>query len=509
MPDPTAGYPGPRGEIEKLPSGSLRVRVYAGVDPVTRKRRYLVETVPAGPTAAMDAEAVRARLVRAVDAHRAGRTAPRPPAPPGDTAATPTATGQRGGGDLTGATIARLAGVSTATVSKVLNGRSGVAAETRRRVETVLREHRYRRPDTPARTASIEVVFYGMLSHLAVAVLHGVEQIARAHHLSVGFTDVLQLSTHRSWAQDLLARRPTGVVTVHLSSPTEPHALLTASAIPLVALDPTGEPQHPVPSVGATDWNGALAATRHLLDLGHRHIGVITGPPDRLCARARLDGIRAALDAEGVPLDQRLVRTGLWFAYEDGLNHGRELLRLADPPTAVLCGNDLQALGVYEAARQAGRRIPDDLSVVGFDDIAPTLWCGPAMTTVRQPFTENGRHRGQTGADDRRRPTARPRPRRGRHHPHRPGKHRATRDAVSRPLTRHRPGRYGASVRLARITVCRRRRGRRPAGICDGDRTVVSTIHDRQRAARRPAPFGCQVPPARSRRPGPRGSGHR
>jgi LacI family xylobiose transport system transcriptional regulator len=396
MPDPTVGHHSERGEIEKLPSGSLRVRVYAGIDPVSRKRRYLMETVPAGPTAARDAEAARTRLVRAVDALRASHPepggAPRRPPLPGDEAAAPAAARQRGrrGGDLTGATIARLAGVSTATVSKVLNGRSGVAAETRRRVETVLREHHYRRPEMPPRTASIEVVFYGMLSHLAIAVMHGVERVARAHHLSVGFTDVLQLSTHRSWAQDLLARRPTGVITVHLSSPTEPHALLAASAIPLVTLDPTGEPQHPVPSVGATDWNGALAATRHLLDLGHRRIGVITGPPDRLCARSRLDGIRAALDAEGVRLDQRLVRTGLWFAYEDGLNHGRELLRLADPPTAVLCGNDLQALGVYEAARQAGRRIPDDLSVVGFDDIAPSMWCGPAMTTVRQPFTEMG-----------------------------------------------------------------------------------------------------------------------
>ncbi|GAA4474990.1 LacI family DNA-binding transcriptional regulator [Phytohabitans houttuyneae] len=396
MPDRAAGNLTARGEIEKLPSGSLRVRVYAGVDPVSRKRRYLVETVPAGPSAAADAEAVRARLVREVDTHRASRTrtggAPGPAAPAGGQAVTPAVARQRERrtSDLTGATIARLAGVSTATVSKVLNGRSGVAARTRQRVETVLREHHYRRPDSPARAASIEVVFYGMLSNLAIAVMHGVEQVAGAHHLSVGFTDVLQLSTHRSWAQDLLARRPTGVVTVHLTSPTEPHTLLTASAIPLVALDPTGEPQHPVPSVGATDWNGALAATRHLLDLGHRRIAVITGPPDRLCARARLDGIRAALDAEGVPLDQRLVRTGLWFAFEDGLNHGRELLRLADPPTAILCGNDLQALGVYEAARQAGRIIPDELSVVGFDDIAPAMWCGPAMTTVRQPFTEMG-----------------------------------------------------------------------------------------------------------------------
>ncbi|GAA1037676.1 hypothetical protein GCM10009557_51710 [Virgisporangium ochraceum] len=107
-------------------------------------------------------------------------------------------------------------------------------------------------------------------------------------------------------------------------------------------------------------------------------------------ARARLDGARAAMDAAGVPLDPALVRTGLWFAFEDGLNHARELLRLPDPPTALLCGNDLQALGACEAARRAGLRIPQDLSVVGFDDIPPASWCGPALTTVRQPFTEMG-----------------------------------------------------------------------------------------------------------------------
>jgi LacI family xylobiose transport system transcriptional regulator len=378
MTDPAAGRRA-NGEIEKLPSGSLRVRVYAGIDPVTRKRRYLVETVPAGPTAARDAEAIRDRLLREVDRDRA-----RPPRPDSTTA-------RRRTGELTVATIAQLAGVSTATVSKVLNGRAGVAAQTRQRVESALREHRYRRPETPARAASIEVVFYGMLSSLAIPILHGVEQVASEHKLSVGFTDVLhRSSTARSWAHDLLARRPTGVITVHLSSPTEQHALLAASAIPLVALDPTGEPEHPVPSVGAADWSGALAAARHLLTLGHRRIAVISGPVDQLCARARLEGARAAMAIASVPLDERLVRHGPWFAFEDGLNHGRELLRLADPPTAVLCGNDLQALGVYEAARQAGRRIPDDLSVVGFDDVSQASWCGPPMTTVRQPLDEMG-----------------------------------------------------------------------------------------------------------------------
>lgn len=368
-----------RGEIEKLPSGSLRVRVYAGVDPATKKRRYLMETVRAGPAALQEAEAVRTRLLGEVGARRGVSTS--------DTSAARQS--ERRQGEQTVAAIARFAGVSAPTVSKVLNGRSGVAPETRRRVEAVLREHGYRRPEKVSRAASIEIVFYGMQSNLAVEIMHGVERVASAHHLAVSFTDAVhQASEGRSWAQDLLARRPTGVIAVRMGFTSEQHALLAASAIPLVVLDPTGEPEHPVPSVGAANWSGAIAAARHLLDLGHRRIAVVAGPTERLCARARLEGIRAALDAAGAPLDDRLVRIGQWFAFEDGLNHARELLRLPEPPTAVLCGNDLQAFGVYEAARQAGLRIPDDLSVVGFDDITYARWCGPPMTTVRQPLAD-------------------------------------------------------------------------------------------------------------------------
>ncbi|MFJ6197345.1 LacI family DNA-binding transcriptional regulator [Micromonospora sp. NPDC092111] len=294
-------------------------------------------------------------------------------------------------GEVTVAAVARLAGVSAPTVSKVLNGRSGVALETRRRVELALREHGYRRPGSPHQAAHVEVVFYGMQSSMAIRVLHGVEQVAGAHSLAVGFTDALhQASTGRNWARELLARRPVAVIAVHLGFSSDQHSLLAASGIPLVALDPDGEPEPSVPSVTASNRSGGMAAARHLLDFGHRRIAVLSGPADRLCARARLEGVRAAMDAAGTPLDEGLVRTGQWFAFEDGLSCGRELLRLPDPPTGVLCGNDLQALGVYEAARQAGLRIPYDLSVVGFDDITYSRWCGPPMTTVRQPLVEMG-----------------------------------------------------------------------------------------------------------------------
>ncbi|MFY1702778.1 LacI family DNA-binding transcriptional regulator [Micromonospora sp. WMMA1923] len=399
---PTGSRPGrrARGEIEELPSGSLRVRVYAGIDPSSRRRRYLTETVPAGPHARERAETVRARLLDAASRQPRTRVRTQPDRVPTprvgpEPFVRPAPEAQPRGwrrGEMTLTMIGRLADVSPPTVSKVLNGRSGVAAQTRARVEAVLREHGYRRPGTVTPSATVEVVFYGMQSNLAVAIMHGVERVVGGHRLTVGFTDARrQVSEGRYWAHDLLVRRPTGVIVVHLGFTSEQHALLAASGIPLVALDPTGEPPlHTVPSVAATNWSGAFDAARHVHALGHRRVAVLTGPTERLCAKARLDGARAALDAAGCGLDPRLVRTGPYFSFDDGLHLGRELLRLPEPPTAILCGNDLQALGVYETARQAGIRIPQDLSVVGFDDIPATSWCGPPMTTVRQPLREMG-----------------------------------------------------------------------------------------------------------------------
>lgn len=293
-------------------------------------------------------------------------------------------------GALTVATIAQLAGVSAPTVSKVLNGRNGVAPDTRRRVEELLREQGYRRPDSIGPLPMVEVTFHALESHMAIDIMRGIEQVARAHELAVGFTEISgRASAERTWLDQVLARRPTGIIAVYAHVTAEQQAQLAASAIPLVTLDPTGEPLHPAPSVGATNWSGGVAAARHLIELGHERIAVLAGPAEYLCAQARLDGFRAAMSAARLPVKPTLVRRGRFY-YEDGLREGRELLALRSPPTAVVCGNDLQALGVYEAAREAGVKVPADLSVVGFDDVEFTRWCGPPLTTVRQPLTEMG-----------------------------------------------------------------------------------------------------------------------
>ncbi|TDT98398.1 LacI family transcriptional regulator [Streptomyces sp. 846.5] len=292
-------------------------------------------------------------------------------------------------GTATLAEIAREAGVSTPTVSKVLNGRADVAPATRERIEELLRRHGYRRRRSATQASPLlELVFHELESAWAMEVIRGVENVVREEGLSVVLSESSgRLSLGQSWMDGVLARRPMGVVLVLSGLDRAQQEQLASRDIPFVVMDPAGDPGQDVPAVGATNWHGGLAATRHLLELGHRRIGVISGPARMMCSRARTDGYRAALETAGIAYDPGLVREGD-FHHEAGHVAGLELLRLPDRPTAVFTGNDLQALGLYEAAREIGLRIPEDLSVVGFDDLPLARWVGPPLTTVRQPLTE-------------------------------------------------------------------------------------------------------------------------
>lgn len=301
----------------------------------------------------------------------------------------PTTQRNGSGRQTTIAHIAAQAGVSAPTVSKVINGRSDVSPETRQRVEAVILEHGYERSHKSVRPAPLlEVIFHEFESDWALQIIIGVEEVARENDLAVVLSEMQGRRTPgRSWIEGVLARRPTAVIAVLTDLSEGQRALLKTRSIPLVVVDPTGEPLHDTPSIGATNWSGGLAATRHLLALGHRRIGVIGGPETVLCSRARLDGYRAAMDEADVPFDRDLVRYGN-FHVQEGVTEGRALLRLPDPPTAIFAGNDLQALGVYQAAREARLHIPEDLSVVGFDDLPVATWVGPPLTTVRQPLVQ-------------------------------------------------------------------------------------------------------------------------
>jgi LacI family transcriptional regulator len=291
------------------------------------------------------------------------------------------------------ATIAAAAGVSMPTVSKVVNGRPDVAPATRVRVERLLDEHRYTRAGTQRRRRSglIDLVFNGLDSPWAVEILRGVEEWG-AHHETAVVVSAVRYGDARpaSWTSALTSHDSDGVLLV--TSELTPAQLeqLRSSGIPLVVVDPVNPPAPELASVGATNWAGGLAATEHLLHLGHRRIAAIAGPADYLCSRARIDGYRSALERAGIGFDPALVRHGD-FQHNGGFRRGGELLDLADPPTAIFAGSDQQALGVYEAARQRALLIPQDLSVVGFDDLPVVRWVSPPLTTVRQPLAEMGR----------------------------------------------------------------------------------------------------------------------
>ncbi|MFL6064714.1 MAG: LacI family DNA-binding transcriptional regulator [Friedmanniella sp.] len=287
------------------------------------------------------------------------------------------------------AEVAALADVSISTVSKVLNGRSGVSGETRARIEALLQDHQYnRRSPGPNHAPLIEVLCFEIASSWAAEAIAAIERLAREHGVGLVVSGTNDRQTpDLDWIEGVLNRRPLGVILVACNLLEAQKRQLRSRNIPFVLLDPPGQPSPDVPSIGSADWSGAYAATQHLIELGHREIAIITGPEDMMTATARLSGFRAALESARIPLRPEYVRRGE-FHHSDGIAAARTLLSMPVPPTAIFASSDVQALGVYEAARALGVSIPAELSVVGFDDLKIARWAGPALTTVRVPIAE-------------------------------------------------------------------------------------------------------------------------
>lgn len=297
------------------------------------------------------------------------------------------------GGDTAGRptleAIARRAAVSLSTVSKVLNGRAGVSAATRARVEQLLHDSGYaRRGLDPERGGLLELVVADLTSEWSIEIIRGVERVTREAGLVLGLS---ALDDHRrpgaEWIAGVLSRKPVAIV-LQFSELTAAHRRqLRTRNIPYVVVDPAGDPPADVPAIGATNWSGGVSATRHLIGLGHRRIAVVSGPGDMMCSRARVAGYQSALQEAGLRFDPAIAAAGD-FSRASGEREGRRLLERDDRPTAFVCGNDLQALGVIDAAFGLGLDVPGDVSVVGFDDVAPALWARPPLTTIRQPLQE-------------------------------------------------------------------------------------------------------------------------
>lgn len=289
---------------------------------------------------------------------------------------------------MTIADIAERAGVSIPTVSKVLNAKPGVSDATRERVGALLREFDYEpRRSTPSRM--IELVLGEMESPWATTLVPAVEAAAYDEGYGVTITRIRDAPDDR-WFDMLSARSGDGIIFAAVPVHRVLSQRLAALAAPYVVIDPMESPRRATPSIGVTHWRGAYVATTHLIELGHSEIGMIAGPADVIFSRARVDGFRAAASEAGITIPDNRVKYAD-FGYSAGRDAAIGLLSAEPRPTAVFAASDEHALGVYEAARRFGLRIPTDLSVVGFNDVALAEWAAPPLTTVREPIGEMAR----------------------------------------------------------------------------------------------------------------------
>jgi LacI family transcriptional regulator len=243
----------------------------------------------------------------------------------------------------------------------------------------------------PARSGVIGVLVPLIYDLYFSAILAGVAEAAYDHDLRL----LLSPTQHDHAREASLLERLTRDVTdgALIVLPEESSAELErvmSDAHPIVIVDPLLPLSERVPCVSVGHRAGAEDAMRHLLELGHRRIGAVTGPPGWVATEARREGYRAALAGAGIAHDPQL-EVASDFERAAGASAAAVLLSLPDPPTAIFAFNDAIAVGTMRAAHERGVRVPEDLSVIGFDDIAYAQMVGPMLTTVRQPLSELGR----------------------------------------------------------------------------------------------------------------------
>lgn len=292
--------------------------------------------------------------------------------------------------------VAREAGVSTATVSRVLSRPDVVNAETRASVMVAIENLGYT-PNAAAkslrtlRSGKILVTVPDIANPFFSLILQGIESAA----LRSGYAVLLGDTQHddsreQQYALMLQRREADGLIFLG-------HRLPKAAA-GIVRSKPRGQapvvngcefsPSLGVPSVHIDNAKAAFEAIDHLCQLGHRRIGVVTGPMASPLSRDRLKGATARVDRDRTRV--AIVVAGGDFSIESGIAAGDQLLSAARPPTGIFCFNDEMAIGVLHSARQRGLRVPDDLSVIGFDDIRFAQYMDPPLTTIRQPMRELG-----------------------------------------------------------------------------------------------------------------------
>lgn len=288
--------------------------------------------------------------------------------------------------------VARLAGVSKQTVSRVLNENPSVRPETRTRVLAAMNELGYR-PSSSARslasgrTRILGVISFDAARHGPASILTAINLAAReaGYLISSIALPLSDAHTVMQAVERLAAEGADGVIAIAPQEHTDKALADVAPALPLVTLESHLGSDTPV--VTSDSANGARLAVEHLLSLGHSTVQHIAGPSGWLAAEQRVLGWRRALEAAGASVPDPLI--GDWSA-SSGYALGRRLASQSDV-TAVFASNDQMALGVLRALHEAGRRVPDDVSVIGYDDIPEAPYLLPPLTTVHNDFAESGR----------------------------------------------------------------------------------------------------------------------
>jgi LacI family transcriptional regulator len=291
--------------------------------------------------------------------------------------------------------VARAAGVSTMTVSRVINGAGNVKPATLAAVDAAIARLNYA-PNPAARSlAGARPVHIGLLySNPSAAYLSeflvGVLEQASFSHVQLVVEKCIAGSDEVRVARNLIADGIDGILLPPPICDSQPVLeLLMDHDLPFVVVA-SGRPAAEVSAVGIDDFAAARAMTSHLLSLGHLRVGFIAGNPDQTASACRQQGFEAALKERGIKVDPELIAPSL-FTYRSGLDAAERLLRLEHPPTAIFASNDDMAAATVAAAHSHGLAVPGDLTVCGFDDtaMATTIW--PELTTVRQPIGEMSR----------------------------------------------------------------------------------------------------------------------
>ena len=290
--------------------------------------------------------------------------------------------------------VAERAGVSVTTVSHVVNETRPVSDELRQRVLTAMDELGYQ-PNRLARslrlqeTHTIGMIVPDSANPFFAEVARGIEDTSfeQSYNVILCNSDG-NLDKELLYTNVLVEKQVDGILFVAAGVSTEHIRALQTRRMPLVLVD-RDIPGVAVDSVLTDNARGGWQAIHYLIELGHRRIGCITGPSDVTPSAERVTGYRQALREAGIAADENLVVKGD-FQYESGFRATQQLLEMNDPPTAVFACNDLMAVGAISAVIESGRKVPADLSVIGFDDVPLASFTNPPLTTIAQPKYEMG-----------------------------------------------------------------------------------------------------------------------